>query len=74
MMIISVRVTPNAKKPEVKMTGENEYSVRVDAPADKGKANARLIEILSRHFGVKKSSISIEKGHKSRDKIVEVKG
>ncbi len=73
MMIISVRATPNAKKPEVKKTGENEYYVKVDSPADKGKANARLIEILSEHFGAKKSSIFIEKGRKSRDKLVEIK-
>ncbi|TAL47389.1 DUF167 domain-containing protein [archaeon] len=71
-MIISVRTIPNAKKPQI-LKEEDSYKVKVDAQAQDGKANSRLIEILADHFGVSKSSVSIIKGLKSRNKIVEIK-
>ena len=72
-MIINVSVTPNSKKPSVSKIDEENYEVKVDERAEGGKANARLIEILSEYFGVRKSSVSIIKGNKSRDKIVLIK-
>jgi uncharacterized protein (TIGR00251 family) len=71
-MEISVSIVPNSKKAEIVKVSENNYKIRVDAPASKNKANKRLIEILSEHFKVSKSSISIIKGLKSRNKIVEI--
>ncbi len=71
MRVIKVRVIPNSKRPEVKQDGEV-LMVKVDAPAIKNKANERLIEILSKYFGVKKRNIKILKGHKSRDKLIEI--
>ncbi len=71
-MIISVRITPNAKKPEITKLDGGSYKIKVDAPATDGKANARLIKILSDYFKVSKSSVSIVKGHRSREKVLEV--
>lgn len=71
-MIISVRVIPNSKKPEITELGSNCYKIKVDAPASDGKANARLIEILSDYFKIPKSSIRIVKGHKSKNKLVDI--
>ncbi len=53
-------------------TGENSLEVRVDERAVEGRANKRLLEILSNHFDVPKSRITIVRGIGSRDKIVEV--
>ena len=50
------------------------YIVHVDAPPLGGKANKRLIEILAGYFGVKKSNITIVKGMRSREKLVEIIG
>ena len=72
-MLIRVRVTPNARRPNITQMGEGVFEVRVDARAEGGKANKRLVEILSEHFGVPKSKISIVRGAKSRDKTVEVR-
>lgn len=72
-MRYSVTVKPGAKKPGVEITGPASLSVRVDAPPVEGKANRRLIEILSEHFGVSKSRIRIAKGEGSRVKVVEVR-
>lgn len=71
-MRVFVRVIPNAKKAEVERIGEDAFKVKVDAPATKGKANKRLIEILSDYFHVPKSRISIVSGAGSRKKILRI--
>ncbi len=71
-MLISVRVTSNAKEALVTKTGETSLEVRVDEKAVGGRANKRLLEILSEHFNVPKSSITIVRGTRSRDKMVEI--
>ena len=71
-MQIRVRVTTNSRKVVVSRLGEFDFEVRVDARPSEGKANKRLIEILSEYFGVSKSNVRILKGQKSREKIVEV--
>jgi hypothetical protein len=72
-MIISVKVSPNAKKSGIIKTDENNFRVKVDAAAEKGESNRRLIEMLANYFNVAKSSVSIVKGFKSRSKVVEIK-
>ena len=71
-MLIRVYVTPNAKQARVVKVSEDYFEVRVDERAAGGRANKRLLEILAEHFKVKKSRISIVKGTKSRNKIVQV--
>ncbi len=71
-MLIRVRVASNAKEARVTKTGVTSFEVRVDAKAVGGRANKRLLEILSEHFNVPKSRITIVRGAKSRDKMVEI--
>ncbi|MGA2874366.1 MAG: DUF167 domain-containing protein [Nitrososphaerales archaeon] len=71
-MLIRVSVTSNSKKASVTKISETELEVRVDEAAVQGRANKRLVEILSTHFNVPKSKIRIVRGAKSRDKIVDV--
>jgi uncharacterized protein (TIGR00251 family) len=71
-MIISVKTIPNSKKLEISKMYENNYRIKLDAPAIEGKANLRLIEVLSDYFNVSKSSINIIRGEKSRNKIIEI--
>jgi hypothetical protein len=71
-MKLNVTVIPNAKSYEVIKTDESNYKVRVDATAAEGKANRRLIEILAEYFEIKKSSISIIRGLKDKNKIIEI--
>jgi len=72
-MIIYVKVVPKSKKPEVTKLDENKFKIKVDAVAEDGKANQRLIEIISGYFNVRKSSVSIIRGLKGRNKIIEIK-
>jgi len=70
-MKIKVKVIPNAKKYQV-IRERDLLRVKVDAPAQKVKANKRLIEILAKHFNISQSRIAIIKGEKSREKITEI--
>lgn len=70
-MIIQVRVIPNSK--ENKVVQENDkFKIYINSPAQDGKANKALIEILSDHLNTKKSQITIIKGNKSRDKTIKI--
>ncbi len=71
-MMINIKVIPNAKSASINANGGAEYSIRVDAPAYEGKANKRLIEILSDYFKVPKSHIKIIKGILAKNKLVEI--
>ena len=70
-MKIKVKVYPNSSKERVKEE-LGFFKVYVSASPDKGKANKRLIEILSAYLKVKKSSLKITRGLSSRDKTVEI--
>jgi uncharacterized protein (TIGR00251 family) len=71
-MLIRVYVTPNAREASVVKVSEDYFEVRVDGRAVSGRANKRLLEILAEYFKVPKSRISIVRGTKSRNKIVQV--
>jgi uncharacterized protein (TIGR00251 family) len=73
-MLINVRVTPNSKSVRVVKIDETTFEVKVDEKAVHGAANKRLLEILSKHLGVPKSRITIVRGARSRDKILNVVG
>lgn len=70
-MLIKIKVTPNAKKEEIKKDGDL-YKVYLVSPPQKGRANKELIKFLAKYFKVKKSKIQIKKGEKSRNKLVEI--
>ncbi len=71
-LLIKVHVTPRAKESRVVKVGEGDYEVRVDEAAVEGRANKKLIEILSEYFRVPKSRVVMKRGARSRDKILEI--
>jgi uncharacterized protein (TIGR00251 family) len=71
-MLIKVYVTPNAREARVVKVSHDYFEVRVDEMAVGGRANKRLLEILAEHFKVQRSRISILKGTKTRNKLVQV--
>jgi len=72
MMLVKVHVTPNSREVRVTKVGDASFEVKVDEKATGGRANKRLVEVLSEHFEIPKSRIFIVRGAKSRDKMVEV--
>lgn len=73
-MKISVRVKTKSKVEGVEKNPDDSYTVRVNVPPVDGKANKRIIELLSKHFKVPKTNISIVSGSKSKIKMVEILG
>ena len=71
-MKLTVRVKANARKNEIKQLDENSYHVSVTAPPVDGKANKKVIEILSEYFRKPKRCFIIVKGAASKEKIIEV--
>ena len=72
MFRITIRVTTNARKNSIEEEEEGGLKVKVNSPAVDGKANKAVINLLAAYYGVRKSAVSIVKGEKSRDKIIEI--
>ena len=72
MFRITIRVTTNAGKNSIEEEEEGGLKVKVNSPAVDGKANKAVINLLAAYYGVRKSAVSIVKGEKSRDKIIEI--
>jgi len=70
-MIINVKVMPGAKKQDIKSESGN-LTIHLKSKPVKGKANQELIDLLSSHFNVPKTSIAIIKGAHSKNKLVEI--
>lgn len=71
-MRISVKVKPNSKEEKIEQLGNNQFVVKVKAPAQEGKANNAMIKLLSKYFDIPKSMIIISKGQQSGNKIVDI--
>jgi hypothetical protein len=72
-MKIFVKVKIRAKKNKVEKIGENNFIVSIKELPIKGKANKAIIEFLAGYFNIKKSDIEIIRGHKLKEKIIEIK-
>ena len=70
-MIINVRVIPRARVQKIVADGDTLRVYTNAAPSD-GEANAAVIKMLAKHYGVSKSSISIVRGATSHDKVIEI--
>ena len=71
---LQVRVIPRAQRSEIVGVQEGNLVVRLAAPPVDGKANAALVEVLCQQWGLKKSSVRLLSGDKSRIKILVISG
>jgi len=71
---IQAHVHPNAARNEITGYNEGVLRIRIAAPPVKGKANQELVSFLSRLLNIKKSNVSILKGHTARNKLVAIEG
>ena len=74
MATIRVHVMPNAKMDEIVGPHGQAIKIKLRAPAIDGKANAALIRFLADQLGVSQRQIIIQRGQKSRDKLVSITG
>ena len=69
---LTLRVTPNASRDEVKAVSAELVEVRLRAPAIEGRANRALIEFLAAKLRVRPRAVSLDRGAASRLKVVAV--
>ena len=63
---------PSSKKVNIVNIDQNFLKINLVSSPQKNKANRELIEILSKHFNVKKTSVRILKGFSSPIKLIEI--
>jgi uncharacterized protein (TIGR00251 family) len=72
---ITVRLQPRASREALAGLREDGVLIaRVSAPPVDGKANEALCRLVAKAVGVPASRVSVVRGDKSRDKVLEVDG
>ena len=74
MTILRVHVVPNAKIDAVAGEYGDAIKIKLRAAAVEGKANAALIRFLTEQLKLPRHSIVLERGHRSRDKLIRIDG
>ena len=70
--LLRVRVQPLARRSEVLGWRGGVLRVKVAAPPSEGRANEAVVDLLSRAFGVPRSSVALVGGAGSRDKLFRI--
>ncbi|WP_139924422.1 DUF167 domain-containing protein [Hymenobacter sp. DG01] len=74
MPVLHLKAKPNGRRNQLEIAPDGSVTVRLNAPAQDGKANACLLGYLADVFGVAKSSLTLLSGHTAPFKKVEVGG
>lgn len=69
---ITVHAKPGSKHSSITEVSAEAVGVAIAAPPTDGEANTELIRYLAEVLDLKKSHISLDKGSRSRDKLVKV--
>lgn len=73
-MKLLIKVVPASSRDCVAGWLGDALKIRVRAPAERGKANAAVEEIVAKTLGLPKESARIVRGQTSTRKVVEVSG
>lgn len=71
-MRIRVKVNAGSKREGVRLLEPGFYQVRTRAPAEGGRANRRVLELLADELGRPTSALRIVTGHSSPLKLVDI--
>ncbi|MFN4095535.1 MAG: DUF167 domain-containing protein [Sphingomonas sp.] len=73
-LIIAVRATPRASKSVLLPGAPEHFAARIAAPPVEGAANAALIELVAKAFGVPKRDVMLIAGDTARVKRLSIAG
>ncbi|HUB87254.1 MAG TPA: DUF167 domain-containing protein [Verrucomicrobiae bacterium] len=73
-VLLSVKLQPRASKNEIGPSLGEELKIKVTAPPVDAAANAALIKLLAEKLDCARRQIEIVRGHKSRHKILMLRG
>jgi uncharacterized protein (TIGR00251 family) len=71
-VFLHLKAKPNARVNQLLVDSDGNVTVRLQAPAHDGKANACLLDYLAQVFEVSKSNITLVSGHTSPFKKVAI--
>lgn len=71
---VGLRISPGASRTEIVGRHGEVWKVRIAAPAERGRANDALLELLARTLDVPRRRLALVAGAGARDKIVEIEG
>lgn len=69
---IAITVSPGAARSELVGRHGDGWKVRVAAPAERGRANNALVDLLAHTLALPRDRIRIVSGHAGRRKVVEI--
>ena len=73
-VLFAIHVVPRASKSEIIGEHDGALKIRIASPPVDGAANAELIKLLAKQFGVSKSSVEIIGGQTSKTKQIRITG
>lgn len=69
---IAIHAKPGSKQNAITDVTSEAVGVAIAAPPTEGEANAELCRYLSKVLEIKKSEVVLDKGGKSREKVVKI--
>ncbi len=72
-MYIKVKSEPGSRKEEIIKNKEDSFEIKIKEKAERGEANKRIKELLSKHFNVSVNKVILVKGSKQKSKIFNIK-
>ena len=73
-MTIELRAQPRARRCLLERRRTGTLKAAVTAPAEDGKANRAVIELLAAEWRLPKSAFEVMRGAAARDKVVSISG
>jgi uncharacterized protein (TIGR00251 family) len=70
--MIQVKVKPNSRASVLEQQDDGTWLAQIKSPPVDGKANEELLALVARHFGCRKSDVSIKSGGSGRVKLVRI--
>jgi uncharacterized protein (TIGR00251 family) len=71
-IVFSARIVPRASKSEIVGELDQALKIRIASPPVDGAANAELIKLLAKSFGVSKAQVAIIGGQTSKTKQIKI--
>ncbi|QYZ66667.1 MAG: hypothetical protein OI74_03060 [Gammaproteobacteria bacterium (ex Lamellibrachia satsuma)] len=71
-LTLRLRIQPKASRDTFVGPHSDDFKIRITAPPVDGKANAHLIKLLAKAFGVPRSQVTLVSGKTSRSKCLRI--
>jgi uncharacterized protein YggU (UPF0235/DUF167 family) len=71
---VELRAQPRARRTALEIGAGGTLKATVTAPAEDGRANAAIVDLLAAAWRLPKSAFAVTRGASGRDKVVSVSG